>query len=148
MEQMKNLVDKLNQASFAYYNSDDELISDYEYDKLYDELINLEKKLNVILPDSPTQKVGAKISNALKKLFMKKMLSLDKTKSIDKLKEFLTDKIGLLSWKLDGLTIVLIYDSGNLRQIITRGNGEIGEDITHNASIFTNLPKKFLIPKN
>ncbi len=148
MEQMKNLVDKLNQASFAYYNSDDELISDYEYDKLYDELINLEKKLNVILPDSPTQKVGAKISNALKKVVHeKKMLSLDKTKSIDKLKEFLTDKIGLLSWKLDGLTIVLIYDSGNLRQIITRGNGEIGEDITHNASIFTNLPKKISYTK-
>lgn len=143
MQRMKILVKKLNEAAFSYYNLNNEIISDYEYDKLYDELVALEKKLSITLSDSPTQKVGYKIVNSLKKVVHeKKMLSLDKTKNIDKLKEFLGDKIGLLSWKLDGLTVVLKYNNGNLKQIITRGNGEVGEDITHNACVFKNLPRK------
>lgn len=142
MERMRFLVDKLNAASFAYYNLNNEIISDYEYDKLYDELLQLEKKLSVTLENSPTKNVGYKAVNNLKKVVHeKKMLSLDKTKDVQKLSEFLGDKIGLLSWKLDGLTIVLKYNKGVLKQIITRGNGEVGEDITHNAGVFKNIPK-------
>ncbi len=143
MERMRFLVDKLNAASFAYYNLNNEIISDYEYDKLYDELLQLEKKLSVTLEDSPTKNVGYKAVDSLKKVVHeKKMLSLDKTKDVQKLSEFLGDKIGLLSWKLDGLTIVLKYEKGVLKQIITRGNGEVGEDITHNAGVFKNIPKQ------
>lgn len=143
MERMKFLVEKLNAASFAYYDLNNEIISDYEYDKLYDELLQLEKKLSVTLEDSPTKNVGYKAVDSLKKVVHeKKMLSLDKTKDVQKLSEFLDDKIGLLSWKLDGLTIVLKYEKGVLKQIITRGNGEVGEDITHNAGVFKNIPKQ------
>ncbi len=143
MERMRFLVEKLNEASNAYYNLDREIISDFEYDKLYDELMELEKNLSVTLDDSPTKNVGYKSVDSLKKVVHeKKMLSLDKTKNVEKLSEFLSDKIGLISWKLDGLTIVLKYSDGFLKQIVTRGNGEIGEDITHNAGVFKNLPRK------
>lgn len=143
MERMRFLVEKLNAASNAYYNLDYEIMSDFEYDKLYDELLELEKNLSVTLDDSPTKNVGYKSVDSLKKVVHeKKMLSLDKTKNVEKLSEFLADKIGLISWKLDGLTIVLKYSNGFLKQIVTRGNGEIGEDITHNAGVFKNLPRK------
>lgn len=143
MERMIYLVKRLNAASEAYYNFNKNIISDYEYDKLYDELISLEEKLNFVLPESPSKKVGFKTDSRLKKIkHEKKMLSLDKTKSINRLKEFLQDKIGLLSWKLDGLTIVLDYENGFLKKIITRGNGEFGEDVTHNFCVFKNLPEK------
>ena len=143
MDEMRNLIEELNQAAEAYYNFDDNIISDYEYDKLYDRLLSLEKKFGLVLPDSPSRKVGFKTDNKFKKIkHAKKMLSLDKTKDINKLKDFLGDKIGLLSWKLDGLTIVLEYENGFLKKIITRGNGEIGEDVTHNFCVFKNLPEK------
>ena len=113
MDEMRNLIEELNQAAEAYYNFDDNIISDYEYDKLYDRLLSLEKKFNIVLPDSPSRKVGFKTDNKFKKIkHAKKMLSLDKTKDINKLKDFLGDKIGLLSWKLDGLTIVVEYENG------------------------------------
>ena len=143
MERMIYLAEKLNAASESYYNFNKNIISDYEYDKLYDELLDLEKKLNFVLPNSPSKKVGFKTDTRLKKIkHEKKMLSLDKTKNINKLKEFLQDKIGLLSWKLDGLTIVLKYENSFLKKIITRGNGEFGEDVTHNFCVFKNLPEK------
>lgn len=142
MERMRYLVKELNSASKAYYNFNKNIISDYEYDKLYDELVSLEKKLNFVLPKSPSKNVGFKTDSRLKKIkHEKKMLSLDKTKNINRLKEFLQDKVGLLSWKLDGLTIVLDYENGFLKKIITRGNGEFGEDVTHNFCVFKNLPK-------
>ena len=148
MDEMRNLIEELNQAAEAYYNFDDNIISDYEYDKLYDRLLSLEKKFGLVLPDSPSRKVGFKTDNKFKKIkHMKKMLSLDKTKDINKLKDFLGDKIGLLSWKLDGLTIVLEYENGFLKKIITRGNGEIGEDVTHNFCVFKNLPEKISYKK-
>ena len=148
MDEMKNLIEELNQAAEVYYNFDDNIISDYEYDKLYDRLLSLEKKFNIVLPDSPSRKVGFKTDNKFKKIkHAKKMLSLDKTKDINKLKDFLGDKIGLLSWKLDGLTIVLEYENGFLKKIITRGNGEIGEDVTHNFCVFKNLPEKISYKK-
>ena len=148
MDEMRNLIEELNKAAEAYYNFDDNIISDYEYDKLYDRLLELEKKFGLVLPDSPSRKVGFKTDNKFKKIkHAKKMLSLDKTKDINKLKDFLGDKIGLLSWKLDGLTIVLEYENGFLKKIITRGNGEIGEDVTHNFCVFKNLPEKISYKK-
>lgn len=141
MDRMKELIKILNDASKAYYQEDREIMSDKDYDKLYDELVMLEKSSGIILSNSPTQRVGYTIlSNLTKVRHDSKMLSLDKTKDISKLKEFLNDKTGLLSLKMDGLTIVLKYNEGKLLQAVTRGNGEIGEDITHNAEMFKNIP--------
>lgn len=143
MDRIKELVELLNKASKAYYQEDREIMSDYEYDKLYDELVELENKLGVKLSNTPTQKVGYTILSSLTKVkHDSRMLSLDKTKEISKLKDWLSEQEGLLSWKLDGLTIVLNYTDGELTQAITRGNGEIGEDITHNARVFKNIPLK------
>jgi len=141
MERMKELIRILNEASKAYYQEDREIMSNKEYDELYDELVELEKKTGIVLADSPTQKVGYTVlSNLPKVRHATPMLSLDKTKDVNKLKSFLKDKKGILSWKMDGLTIVLIYRNGQLAQAITRGNGEIGEDVTNNARVFKNIP--------
>ncbi len=143
MDRMRELIEILNEASKAYYQYADEIMSDREYDKLYDELLALEEKTGVVLANSPTQKVGYTVLSSLTKIrHESRMLSLDKTKDVGKLKSFLGEKEGVLSWKLDGLTIVLRYDGGELVQAVTRGNGEIGEDITHNARTFQNIPLK------
>lgn len=143
MERMKELIVLLNKAAFAYYQEDKEIMSDHEYDKLYDELLQLEKETNTILANSPTQKVGYTVLSNLKKIKHDvPILSLDKTKEVEKLKEFLKEQKGILSWKLDGLTIVLTYQQGELVQAVTRGNGSIGEDVTHNAKVFQNIPLK------
>ncbi len=140
-DRMKALVEQLNEASKAYYQEDREILSNQEYDALYDELAALEEKTGTVLANSPTQKVGYTVlSNLVKVRHESPILSLDKTKETAKLASFLLDKEGILSWKLDGLTIVLKYKNGTLEQAITRGNGEIGEDVTHNARVFSNLP--------
>ncbi len=143
MERMKELIDILNKASEAYYQKDSEIMSDFSYDRLYDELVALEAQTGIILSDSPTQNVGHKVLSALTKVrHESRMLSLDKTKDVGRLKEFLGDREGILSYKMDGLTVVLTYNKGELAQAVTRGNGEIGEDITHNAVFFKNIPLK------
>lgn len=141
IDRMKELNEILAKASDAYYNTGVEIMSDREYDILYDELEHLEKETGVILSGSRTQKVGFEVSSALKKVkHTSKMLSLDKTKSIDELIAWLGENAGFLSWKLDGLTIVLTYENGMLLQAVTRGNGEIGEDITANARHIIGIP--------
>ncbi|MEA5083419.1 MAG: NAD-dependent DNA ligase LigA [Lachnospiraceae bacterium] len=143
MDRMKQLIDILNNASKHYYQLADTIITDYEYDKLYDELVALEEKTGITLSGSPTKNVGYTVLSGLTKIkHDSRMLSLDKTKEIGRLKEWIGNKEGILSWKLDGLTIVLKYNDGELIQAVTRGNGEIGEDITHNAKVFKNLPVK------
>lgn len=145
---MKQQVALLNEASKAYYQEDKQIMTDFEYDKLYDELAQMEKETGIVLANSPTQKVGYTVlSNLTKIQHDSKILSLDKTKESQKLKDWLEDKEGILSWKLDGLTIVLKYNGGNLVQAITRGNGEVGEDITHNARVFKNIPLKINFKK-
>lgn len=142
-QRMRWLVDKLNEASNAYYNEDREIMSNLEYDRLYDELVCLEKENKYILPDSPTQHVGYQVVDKLEKVeHPSPMLSLNKTKDIIDLEKFLANQEGILSWKLDGLTIVVTYRNGRLEQAVTRGNGYIGEDVTHNAFAFINLPKE------
>ena len=141
MERMKELVNLLNSASKAYYQQDKEIMSDKDYDALYDELVALEAETGIVLSDSPTQKVGYTVlSNLTKVEHPSPMLSLDKTKEVPRLAEFLGDNVGLLSYKMDGLTVVLTYENGSLKQALTRGNGVIGEDITHNARTFKNIP--------
>ncbi len=143
MERMRELINILNKASEAYYQKDSEIMSDFQYDKLYDELTELENKTGIVLSDSPTQKVGHQILSALNKVrHESRMLSLDKTKDVLQLKEFAGDNQCILSYKMDGLTVVLTYKDGKLSQAVTRGNGEIGEDITHNAVFFRNIPVK------
>ena len=143
MERMKELIVLLNKAAYAYYQEDKEIMSDHEYDILYDELLELEKDTNTILANSPTQKVGYTVMSNLTKIKHEvPILSLDKTKEIEKLKSFLEEQKGILSWKLDGLTIVLTYQKGELVQAVTRGNGTVGEDVTHNAKVFQNIPLK------
>ncbi|MGL6173950.1 MAG: NAD-dependent DNA ligase LigA [Cellulosilyticaceae bacterium] len=141
IQRMKELVDLLGQAAYAYEQQDTEIMSNYEYDKLYDELVALEAKTGIVLAGSVTQKVGYEIVSALPKVtHATRMLSLDKTKEVNKLKKFLEGETGILSWKLDGLTIVCTYEDGKLVQAVTRGNGEVGEEITSNARTFKNLP--------
>lgn len=141
LERMRELVSLLNQAAKAYYAQDTEIISNYEYDRLYDELMEIEKITGVILTDSPTAKVGYEAVEELpKERHEAPMLSLAKTKSREELQSWLNGKQGLLSWKLDGLTIVLTYTGGRLVKAVTRGNGEVGEVITNNARVFRNLP--------
>lgn len=148
MERMRQLIDILNNASKHYYQLEDTIMTDYEYDKLYDELVALEKKTGITLSASPTKNVGYTVLSGLTKIkHDSRMLSLDKTKEPERLKEWLGDKEGVLSWKLDGLTIVLKYDNGELIQAVTRGNGEVGEDITHNARVFKNVPIKIAFEK-
>lgn len=140
-EHMQELAAKLNEASKAYYAEDKEIISNYEYDRLYDELQALERETGIVLAGSPTMKVGFEAVEELpKERHERTMLSLDKTKDRDELAGWLQGREGLLSWKLDGLTIVLTYREGKLLKAVTRGNGEIGEVITGNARVFKNIP--------
>lgn len=138
---MKELVLILNKASEAYYAQDTEMMSNYEYDRLYDELTQLEEITGVTLADSPTVHVGYEAVEELpKERHERPMLSLAKTKSREELRDWLNGKEALLSWKLDGLTIVLTYMGGKLAKAVTRGNGEVGEVVTNNARVFRNVP--------
>ena len=138
---MKELHRELLAASRAYYQESREIMSNFEYDRLYDELLELEKETGTVLAGSPTQKVGYEVLSELpKEAHEAPMLSLDKTKEVPVLQEWLGSQKGLLSWKLDGLTIVLTYEGGELVKAVTRGNGEIGEVITNNAKVFSNVP--------
>ncbi len=141
MERMRELIDLLNKASKAYYAEDREIMSNYEYDALYDELVKLEESTGVVMSDSPTVNVGYESLEELpRERHDKPMLSLGKTKDREELRSWLNDKEGLLSWKLDGLTIVLTYEDGKLLKAVTRGNGEVGEVVTNNAYVFKNIP--------
>lgn len=141
VERMKELVQILNDASRAYYQESREVMTNFEYDKLYDELLALEKESGTVLAGSPTANVGYEVLSSLpKEAHPSKMLSLDKTKDREELAEWLGDQIGVLSWKLDGLTIVLTYEGGELVKAVTRGNGEIGEVVTQNVKVFANVP--------
>ena len=141
MDRMRELVSLLNKASEAYYARDQEIMSNFEYDGLYDELAELEKELGVTFADSPTVQVGYEAVDELpKERHESAMLSLAKTKSREELADWLNGKMGILSWKLDGLTIVLTYRDGALQKAVTRGNGEVGEVVTGNARVFRNLP--------
>lgn len=141
ISRMKELAATLTAAAKTYYQESREIMSNYEYDKLYDELAALEKETGVVLSKSPTQSVGYEVLSELpKERHESPMLSLDKTKSTADLQEWLGDQTGILSWKLDGLTVVLTYSGGTLKKAVTRGNGEIGEVITSNARVFANVP--------
>ena len=141
MEHMRELVDLLNRARRAYEQEDQEIMSNYEYDRLYDELQELEKELGTTLAASPTVNVGYEVLSELpKERHERPMLSLDKTKDVARLKEFLGGQKAMISWKLDGLTIVLTYRNGTLEKAVTRGNGEVGEVVTNNARVFKNIP--------
>lgn len=138
---MKELIDILNKAAAVYYQGKDEIMSNFEYDRMYDELSALEKESGLVLAGSPTQKVGYEVLSELpKQTHPSPMLSLDKTKQVDELSSWLGGKEGLLSWKMDGLTVVLTYENGELLNAVTRGNGVVGEVITNNAKVFKNLP--------
>ena len=135
------LLGTLRAAGRAYYQERREIMSNFEYDKLYDELVSLEKETGIVFANSPTQNVGYEVVSALpKERHEKPMLSLNKTKSVEELADWLGGQTGLLSWKMDGLTIVLTYQNGTLVKAVTRGNGEIGEVITANAKAFVNVP--------
>lgn len=143
MQQMKELVELLNRAGKAYYQEDREIMSNLEYDRLYDQLENLEKETGTVLANSPTVNVGYEVLEQLpKEEHESPMLSLDKTKDREVLREFIGEHKTLLSWKLDGLTIVLTYEEGELVKAVTRGNGVVGEVITNNARVFQNIPLK------
>ena len=138
---MKELIDILNKAASVYYQGKDEIMSNFEYDRMYDELSALEKESGLVLAGSPTQKVGYEVLSELpKQTHPSPMLSLDKTKQVDELSSWLGGKEGILSWKMDGLTVVLTYENGELLNAVTRGNGVVGEVITNNAKVFKNLP--------
>ncbi len=141
IKEMKEAILKLGAAEQAYYQQNIEVMSNLEYDNLYDRLVALEKETGVVLGNSPTQKVGYETRKDLpKEAHSAPMLSLDKTKSVEDLAAFAGDHACILSWKLDGITIVLTYKEGRLLKAVTRGNGEIGEVVTPNAMVFTNLP--------
>lgn len=141
-KRLKELVAVLNEASKAYYQRDTEIMSNLEYDKLYDELVALEKETGIVLANSPTVHVGYEVLSELEKQpHQSPMLSLDKTKEVSALVSWLGEHEGVLSWKLDGLTVVLTYENGELVNAVTRGNGEIGEVITNNAKTFVNIPR-------
>lgn len=138
---MEEKVAFLNRAAEAYYQRDEEIISNLEYDRLYDQLQALEKETGIVLSGSPTVRVGYEVVSGLpKERHPSPMLSLDKTKDVTALKDWLGDKAGLLSWKLDGLTIVMSYEGGKLTKAVTRGDGITGEVITNNARVFENIP--------
>ena len=140
-KRIEELVELLNQAGKAYYQEGKEIISNLEYDKAYDELVRLEEETGIVLSASPTQNVGYSVATALpKEEHASPMLSLDKTKSVETLQSFLGEQKGILSWKLDGLTVVMTYEKGELIKAVTRGNGRIGEIVTENAKRFRNLP--------
>ena len=141
LQRMKELVETLNGAAKAYYQEDREIMSNQEYDSLYDQLEQLEKETGTVLTNSPTVRVGYEAVNELpKEEHPSPMLSLDKTKDREVLRSFIGEHRCLLSWKLDGLTIVLTYENGELVKAVTRGNGIVGEVITNNAKVFKNIP--------
>ena len=138
---IKELIKILNKAAAVYYQGKDEIMSNFEYDKLYDELTALENETGIIMAGSPTQRVGYEVLSELpKEQHPSPMLSLDKTKDVSALAAWLGDNEALLSWKMDGLTIVLTYDDGKMTKAVTRGNGQVGEVITNNAKVFKNIP--------
>ena len=140
-KRIRELIGTLRAAGRAYYQESREIMSNFEYDKLYDELVSLEKETGIVFANSPTQNVGYEVVSALpKERHEKPMLSLNKTKSVEELADWLGGQTGLLSWKMDGLTIVLTYQNVTLVKAVTRGNGEIGEVITANAKAFVNVP--------
>ena len=140
-ERIKELVELLNKAGRAYYQEAEEIMSNFEYDKLYDELLSLEKETGIVLANSPTVNVGYEVVSELpKEQHGSPMLSLDKTKEVETLAAFAGERKCLLSWKLDGLTVVLTYNNGSLQKAVTRGNGQVGEVITANARTFKNIP--------
>ena len=142
-DRIKELTEILNRASKTYYMQDTEIMSNYEYDALYDELVQLEKETGITLSNSPTIHVGYEVVSELpKEEHEYPMLSLDKTKDVQILTDWLGDQMGVLSWKMDGLTIVLTYDNGELVKAVTRGNGYVGEVITNNAKVFKNVPHR------
>lgn len=141
LKEMKNLAEALNHAARVYYQGRDEVMSNFEYDQMYDRLVQLEEETGVILAGSPTQRVGYEVLSELpKERHPSQMLSLDKTKEVERLSEWLGGREGLLSWKMDGLTVVLTYENGELAKAVTRGNGQVGEVITNNAKVFKNIP--------
>lgn len=141
IERMKNLISILDKAASVYYQGTDEIMSNYEYDRLYDELVSLEKETGLTLSGSPTSKVGYEVMSELpKENHGYPILSLDKTKDVDTLASWLGNHKGVLSWKLDGLTVVVTYEEGKLIKAVTRGNGTVGEVITNNAKTFVNIP--------
>lgn len=141
LNKMKELIDKLNEASKLYYQYSTSIMTDFEYDRLYDELVELEKETNTVLSNSPTINIEYEISDSLEQVeHQTPMLSLSKTKDVLELKDFLGDNKGILSWKLDGLTIVLTYEDGKLKRGVTRGTGTIGEVVTENVKRFKNIP--------
>ena len=140
---MKELVRTLSEAAKAYYQESREIMSNFDYDRMYDELLVLEQETGTVLSGSPTQRVGYEVLSELpKEAHERPMLSLDKTKSVETLQAFLGEQKGVLSWKLDGLTVVLTYRDGALMKAVTRGNGVVGEVITNNARVFRNVPLK------
>ena len=140
-KRMQELLELLNRAGKAYYQESREIMSNFEYDALYDELKGLEEELGIVLASSPTIHVGYEVLSELpKERHESPMLSLDKTKEVSRLKEFVGNQKAVISWKMDGLTIVLTYRGGTLYKAVTRGNGEIGEVITNNARVFQNIP--------
>ena len=140
-KRMRELVELLNKARRAYEQENTEIMSNFEYDRLYDELLSLEKELETTLASSPTVNVGYEVLSELpKERHETPMLSLDKTKDVERLREFLGDQQAVISWKMDGLTIVLTYENGVLKKAVTRGNGEIGEVVRNNAKVFRNVP--------
>lgn len=140
-ERIKELVELLNKAGRAYYQEAEEIMSNFEYDELYDELLSLEKETGIVLANSPTVNVGYEVVSELpKEQHGSPMLSLDKTKEVETLAAFAGERKCLLSWKLDGLTVVLTYNNGSLQKAVTRGNGQVGEVITANARTFKNIP--------
>lgn len=141
IDRLKELTLRLNNYRNEYYNNSVSFILDKEYDDLFDELISLEKELKMVMSNSPTRTVGYEVRSKLEKVtHSHPMLSLNKTKSVEDLKEFAGNEDCLLMHKLDGLTVLLTYENGILAQAETRGNGEQGELITHNAKVFTNIP--------
>ena len=145
LARMQELVEILNKAGKAYYQDAEEIMSNYEYDRLYDELLDLEKELGTTLSNSPTVNVGYEVLSELpKERHERPMLSLDKTKDVAELEAFVGEQEALMSWKMDGLTIVLTYREGALYKAVTRGNGEVGEVVTANARVFRNIPLKMI----
>ena len=141
IEEMKALVEKLNQYRDAYYNNAESIVTDHQYDDLCDQLEKMEKETGIILSNSPVHSVGYEVKSKLEKIeHSHLMMSLDKTKDVNILRKFIGDKDSLLMCKMDGLTILLTYEDGELIQAETRGNGVIGEIITHNAKAFENIP--------
>lgn len=142
----RKFISDMNHAAAVYYSGEETIMSDKDYDYCYSQLISMESASGIVDEDSPSLKVGYKVLSELRKVEHKEpALSLDKTKERDKLEKWLDNKAGILSWKLDGLTAVATYKEGKLVSLVTRGNGYIGEDVTHNAPFITGLPKEILI---